>query len=289
MCWLCMTVGDPGSALKYSRTDAGAPWRATRCSHATFLRWCRAEGAGIAAFFRYIEGLIIDCIMIDVLHTVDLGIFAHAMANVIWEVMSLNIFGTTQEANAKGIKKLLDTYYSENRISNKWRGKFKVDKIKTSAGWPKLKTQAAVVRDLGQFCLQLSTAHLSRKHVWMCELMCRFYDLLDDEPLFLSPTATHEVKQLGLAFCNLYSEFAERAFRPGIKGWKTSPKLHMFQHLCEWVAPEMGNPRYYLCYADEDMVGKMIVAAKSCHPRALHLMAVRKWLLGYFEQELPPP
>ena len=111
MCWLCMAVGDPGSALKYSRTDAGAPWRATRCSHATFLRWCRAEGAGIAAFFRYIEGLIIDCIMIDVLHTVGLGIFAHAMANVIWEVMSLNVFGTTQEANAKGIKKLLDTYF----------------------------------------------------------------------------------------------------------------------------------------------------------------------------------
>ena len=38
---------------------------------------------------------------------------------------------------------------------------------------------------------------------------------------------------------------------------------------------------------DEDMVGKMIVAAKSCHPRTLHLMAIWKWLLGYFDQEVP--
>ena len=169
MCWLCMAVGDPNSALKYSRTDAGAPWRATRCSHQTFLRWCRAEGAGIGAFFRYMQGLIIDCIMIDVLHTVDLGVFAHACANIIWEVMSLKLWGATQEANAKEIKRRLDIYYADNRIQNKWRGAFKVEKIKTSAGWPKLKTQAAIVRDMVGFCLELATKFLSRKHVWMCQ------------------------------------------------------------------------------------------------------------------------
>ena len=288
MCWLCGAVGDPNNALKYSRTDARSPWRATRVSHQAFLRWCRAEGAGIGSFFMYVEGLIIDCIMIDVLHTVDLGIFAHAMANILWEVIALKPFGTTIEANVDGIKKRLDTYYSEHRVHNKWRGKFKVEKIKTSADWPKLKTQAAVVRDMAGFCTQLAIEFLSRKHLWLCQLMSRFYDLLDDEPVFLSATATDEVKKLGSSFCNLYAEFASQAFDAGIKGWKTSPKLHMFQHLCEWVAPEMGNPRYFWCYADEDMVGKMISAAKSCHPRTLHLMAVWKWLLGYFEQELPP-
>ena len=225
--------------------------------------------------------------MIDVLHTVDLGVFAHAMANVLWEVLNLKLWGGTQEENCADMYRQLKVHQSENRIANRWRGQFKPDKIKTSAGWPKLKTQAAVVRSLGSFCLEMARRHLGRKQIWICEMMVRFYEILDHEPMFLSPDASTEIKTLGSAFSSLYAEFASNAFDAGIKAWKTSPKLHMFQHLCEWVAPEMGNPRYFWCYADEDMVGKMIVAARSCHPRTLHLMAIRKYLLGYFEQEVP--
>ena len=270
MCWLCEVVGDPDHPLKYSRTDRHAPWRRTRQSHAAFLRWATTEGAGIAAFFRYCQGLGITSIMIDMLHTVDLGIFAHTLANIFWEVLSLKMWGSTQEENCCELHKLLKKFQSDNKIHNKWRGKFTCDKLKTKGGWPKLKCLAAIVRDLAPFGLELAEKYLDRKHRWLCQMMIRCYDIFDSEPLFLSPDAAEEIQKLGARFSDLYAEFAAKSFSRGIRSWKTSPKLHLFQHLCEWVAPEMGNPRFFWCYADEDMVGKMIVAAKSCHPRTLH-------------------
>lgn len=286
MCWMCAAVGLNSSALRYSRTDAGAPWRGTRQTHEEFLRWAIANDLPISSFFQYIKGLRIDCIMIDVLHCVDLGIFAHCGANILWEVVSLNLWGTTQEQNVKALEKMMKQYEKDQGVTNRWRGKLTVDRVKTSGGWPKLKTQAAVVRGLAPFCLHLSQTYLTVKHAWLCQMMVRFYELLDSEPLFLSAEARDELKQLGLRFSDLYNEFAAEAFVARIRMWKGSPKLHMFQHLCEWQGPEMGNPRYFWCYADEDMVGKMIKTAQSCHPKTLCLMTLWKWLLGYFEQEL---
>ena len=37
--------------------------------------------------------------------------------------------------------------------------------------------------------------------------------------------------------------------------WRMKPKIHMFQELMEYVAPELGNPRKFWNYADEDFVG----------------------------------
>ena len=89
--------------------------------------------------------------MVDALQTVDLGIFAHAMENIMWEVISLKLYGTTQEENCARLHTKLKQHYSDNRIVDRWRGKMKLEKIKTSSGCPKLKTQEAVVRHMGGF------------------------------------------------------------------------------------------------------------------------------------------
>ena len=133
------------------------------------------------------------------------------------------------------------------------------------------------------FALNLAGRFLSRKHVWLCQLMCRFIELLDSEPLILSADAAEELKTLGLRFCDLYSDLAPTSYESRIKAWKGSPKLHMFQHMCEWQGPELGNPRFFWTYADEDMVGRMIKAARSCHPATLSQMTMWKWLLNYYE------
>ena len=220
--------------------------------------------------------------MIDVLHCVDLGIFAHAAANIIWEVVVLGKFGSNQDANVAALGKQLRQFERDNQIVNRWRGDFKKERLCTSAGWPKLKANGNVCRGILPFCLHLAERHLSRKHVWLCQMMLRFNQILDEEGLFLSSDAAAELKELGLRFSNLYSDFASESFAASVFMWKGCPKLHMFQHLCEWQGPEMGNPRFFWCYADEDMVGQMIKVAQSCHPKTLALLTLWKWLLGYF-------
>ena len=87
-----------------------------------------------------------------------------------------------------------------------------------------------------------------------------------------------EVPRLRSGASFRYTQVAAHYFNKGIRLFKTSPKLHLFAHLCEWQACEMGNPRYWWCYSDEDMVGLMVDVAESCHPVTLAVSALFKWL-----------
>ena len=81
----------------------------------------------------------------------------------------------------------------------------------------------------------------------------------------------------------MYAQLSTEARNARTKLWKFSPKHHLFQHLCEWQSSECGNPRYYWVYADEDLVGKIISIAHSCHPSTMSETSMWKWSLWAFE------
>ena len=45
---------------------------------------------------------------------------------------------------------------------------------------------------------------------------------------------------------------------------------------------ELAIPSFYWTYSDEDMVGQMIKAGESCHPRTLAIAGMYKWLTVVF-------
>lgn len=284
MCFLCLAMGAENHRLRYSRTDAGAPWRGTRVTHESFLAYVETHGLTLSGWFKWVLGLRVECLMIDVLHCVDLGVFAHVLGNIFFECMSLNIWGTNIDDNVKGLEVAMKAHYKTHKTKNLFPKKLKAEHIRTSGGWPKFKAKAAVVRSLAKFSVELAVAHLSRRHVLLCQMMVRFYELLESEPMFLSAAAKEEIALLGSRFCDLYSHLAGESFDAGMRMWKGSPKLHLFQHLCEWQAPEYGNPRFFWTYADEDMIGQMCKVAESCHPRTMSTTALWKWLVAVFEQ-----
>ena len=118
-----------------------------------------------------------------------------------------------------------------------------------------------------------------------CQLLVRFYELLNLESQFFSPVAKAELPELGQRLVGLYSWLAADAARAGHRQWKLAPKFHLFLHLCEWQAVEQGNPRYYWCYSDEDLAGLMAEVAESCHPATLPETALFKWLHISFGEE----
>ena len=71
----------------------------------------------------------------------------------------------------------------------------------------------------------------------------------------------------------------------GLKMWKMTPKLHMFEHLTELQCLIWGNPRFWWTYSDEDLVGYMVEVAESCHPSTLALSILFKWLHLIFDEE----
>lgn len=228
--------------------------------------------------------------MIDTLHTVELGVAAHIIGNIFWELISAHAFGKpNQQENAAELEKRMHSHYKTHKTSGKLQGKLVVERIRTSKGWPKIKAKAAAVRHLAPFAVELAkefntgTLH-DRRRVALAELLVEFYKILQSEDMFLNPDARVRLPELGYDLCMLYSNLADEAARNGVKGWKFSPKHHLMLHLCEWQGPEYGNPRFYWVYADEDLVGRLIEVAHSCHPSTMSVVAIFKWMTFAFRR-----
>ena len=118
----------------------------------------------------------------------------------------------------------------------------------------------------------------------MAQLLINFYNIIHAEGMFMSEAARRDLPEIGTRLCSLYGQLSAEASSTERKLWTFPPPTHnLFSHLCEWHALEAGNPRFYWVYADEDLVGKMIEVAHSCHPRTMAAIAMYKWLLFAFE------
>lgn len=290
MCWLCRASSLDGP-LKFVRCGDDAGWRPTRRTHESYLAELLAKGIPIPILFALCVGLRLECIMIDILHTVDLGVAAHVIGNVFWELVCAHAWGfPTQEKNVEALMEEMQRWYKSTKATSRVQGKLTVERIRTTKGWPKLKAKAAATRHLAKFALVLasryggSSAH-DRRRVAICQMLVRFYELVDGEGMFLSEAAKAEIPDLGKHFGVLYSHLATEAAVNGVRFWKMSPKLHLFIHLCEWQSVDVGNPRFYWTYADEDLVGHMVEVGSSCHPRTLAVTALFKWITFAFPTE----
>ena len=231
MCWLCSASAD--GPLRFTACGAGAAWRDTRRSHESFLLECAANGKEVPVLLAKVQGLRLDCIMIDILHTVDQGVASHVIGNIFFQCVSDHVFGgSNQQENLAILQDRLHAHYKVHKPHSKIQGELTLDRIRTSNGWPKLKAKAAATRHLAGFALQLAREYLDARRVALCTLLCRFYSVIDSEEQFLSAAAKAELPGLGRRMCELYSSLSAEALAAGQKRWKMSPKHHLCFSTC---------------------------------------------------------
>ena len=171
------------------------------------------------------------------------------------------------------------------------KGKLTVDRLRCKASlYPKLKAKAAATRCLVKYALSLVRRfHDGSKHddlkLAMCERLVTFYDIMKNNSQFFPNSVAAEFAKNGREMCVLYSLLYTKAYEMGVKAWKMVPKAHLVCHMCEHQAPTWGNPSYWWCYADEDLVGLMIEVARSCHVNTLAATALVKWLILAFDAD----
>ena len=117
----------------------------------------------------------------------------------------------------------------------------------------------------------------------MADCLQTFYDVCVSEGQFLTPHANNIISPLGRKLLVMYNALASEAAAKCKRAWNIVPKFHLFVQLCEMQAPNVGNPRWYWTYADEDMVGRMVDIARSCHATHVAPTAISKSLLLHFE------
>ena len=288
MCWLCKASSTIRRlAWTDSRPEAG--WRRTRFTHESYLAHLAEIGQTVPVLFELAVGLRQSCVMVDTLHTVDLGVAAHIIGNVfvILAIHRAVFGGRTYDDRVKRLQQHLNDWYRRTRATSKLQGAITLERLRTDGGWPKLKAKAAATRNLADYALELMETYgnagieddMAKS---ICRLLVRFYTILREEDLILSDAAKVELPELGQRLGVLYASLSARALAREQRLWKLVPKMHLFVHLCEWQGPLYGNPSAYWTYADEDLVGKMVEVAKTCHPKTLAETALVKWLHAYF-------
>jgi hypothetical protein len=65
--------------------------------------------------------------------------------------------------------------------------------------------------------------------------------------------------------------------------------VHLVEHMTGEQAATFGNPRYYWCYPDEDLVGLSVEVAENCHVKTMAEMVILKWLILAFDNDNEEP
>ena len=286
MCFLCGASAE--GPLAFADCSRGAPWRATRKTHESYSADLTASGKQLPVLLRCTKGLRLECIMIDVLHTVDLGFAAHVIGNVFNECLIARVFGGRNiPENLAHLNAELTRWYAANKVTTKLDGALTLERIRSNTNpWPKLKSKAAAGRHLAPFAHHLAVTYLGDRRIHaICQLLCEFYRLLDSQGMFLDANARARFPLIGQRMCGLFAQLSAEAVANGHRRWKMTPKVHLTLHLCEWQAPSVGNPKSFWVYADEDLVGTMIEVAESCHSKTVAVTAMFKWALFCFSDD----
>ena len=158
MCWLCR-ASSKIPHLAYTDHTWEAGWRDTLWEHHTYMDFLRYRGYPIPVLLREVKGLRLENIMIDVMHTVDLGITSHILGNVFFVLVIVRgvLGGRTYAERASLLGAHIKQWYSRTRtrVSAKLQGKVTLDRIRADGVWPKFRAKAAASRHLAKYALEL--------------------------------------------------------------------------------------------------------------------------------------
>ena len=249
---------------------------------------CKTDMLVIFMFLEYSLGLgsFFSGIVLDWMHTVDLGVAQMCLGNILWFVF-LRLGGLVtreQEALSRIMNYLSD---AANEIGQAMPfSKLTLGMIRGSDLRPQLRAKAAVTRRLVPIVLQMLHMHFPP----VDDHSLRMVRCLD----FLAK-AYHELEHWGAGsasrlevFCRrhvlLYLSLAEDTARGDGEWllWRWKPKHHMLLHLSKEQAERMGNPSNWWCYQDENSIGIAVSIAESVHPSTLPTASMTKYLVSVF-------
>ena len=161
-----------------------------------------------------------------------------------------------------------------------------------------MKAKAAVTRHLAAFALHFintygqfeSVDDFTKNHDLLArgalQLLCEFYTLLKENSQFFCADAKERIPKLGNQLAAIYAKLSRAAYNANQRLYKTTPKFHLFIHLCVDQIPKAGNARFFWTYSDEDLVGQLIKLSRGLHPSTLCISLLCKWLLLVFDEML---
>ena len=268
-------------------TDAtlGANWRGTRMTHREFIRDMLLMGKALPELFNF-PGWLLEYVMIDLMHTGDLGIIPVLLGNVAWELIcEWGGTATHCDDQVHTLMCMIRAAAKAIKLERSPINRLTINMIRLQGKPPKLKVNAGEARRLLKvfnFILEHFAANDTDHHRlrYNCvHALYSMYELLED----LKPENNDVVSKLGRQHVILYSEIA-RAHVPRDPTekwllWRMYPKHHLFLHCIEDQLTESGNPRDSWTYPDERKIAEVVKMAESSNTLCLHTAIMRRYRL----------
>ena len=259
MCWMC--GADKGST-PYWDFSSKALWRASRYSTLAFMKLMHKNGISSSVLFEA-PGFMLDFIMVDVLHCLDLGVAQEALGNLFFYFITSKVCpGSNRSQQILHLWHKIQAYYKEacppTRI-----GKLTEEMVKQKSKKPRLRAKGSETRHLVPYGLVLASEIMeagstafTRTLFNLFKHLNAFYNCMGQFP-FNKELASNSARQ----FLLLYGELS-RSTSEGL--WTIKPKFHLFQELAEYKTYTSGDPSKFWSYADESFVG---FVSKIAHSR----------------------
>ena len=88
---------------------------------------------------------------------------------------------------------------------------------------------------------------------------------LDHSPMFMTKPQQARAHRTGSLYVKTAFLLAELCVNQKILRWKFRPKVHYMQHTIDDVGRYTLNPRFFMCWLDEDFMGKIAALCSRCH------------------------
>ena len=216
-----------------------------------------------------IVGMTSGHYLVDWLHTVDLGIASHALANVLFNIVYDKL---NHMSRAKAMELVVDKLlaYPSHHGSDFRSMELKhiTNPQRPHKEYPLIHhMKAAHVRHMvpmihGVFGEFAGPSPYDAFQEEMLKALAKLYDVMHSGGLVFTPSEYAAFKQAAFCFLGAYKALAEEAEKAGLKRYNIVPKFHYFVHLVQ--QSELLNPRACWCYGGEDLVGRASTLAHSC-------------------------
>ena len=248
-CWKCFAKNSPGDVGDFRDASANAPWRNRRITGQQFMMLQRAEGIQPSTLFAC-PGTTVDMVMVDWLHTMDLGVLADVIGNVFWDALPL-MGAPPRDHQVKSLWNMIQLYYAEAKVPDRLDG-LTEEMIKDKKSAPRQRGRAAQVRYLLPFAARLAESFSSENEHWrtvatVTDLLLQL-TLMNNTIPYDGPAAASISQRVALLLCGLEMEALSEG---DCARWRTKPKVHLMEELIEYQTLEKGSPCQYWTYKDE--------------------------------------
>ena len=246
ICWRCNVT-----PVTMREVGLSASWRGSTLNHWQLLERMAKQGLPPSPLFGC-PAFRSTAVLIDWLHVADQGILLHLLASVFKYIMK-KLPGSTDVEQCRNLWLEMQTFYRSNPVDSKLDN-LTLSMLGAKSKPPKLRARAAEARNLVPFVLALVQKYLSHNNDLESTMIhCTTYLSKCYANLSVASFSAASLKDASRKFCTLYVTL-ERMFNDK-RLWHVTPKLHLFQELCEECAT---CPSLSWVYRDEDMGGSLM-------------------------------